>query len=157
MRLRVLLVVTVLAGVVGTAAATAQGPTTIRLVSVGISDRLRDAPPAGPSRGDASVQTSRLLNAVAQFGKPKAAVVGRDSATLTLTGPTTAAIAGVATLPGGTLTLRGAMRVTPGGLVFPVVRGTGRYAGARGTVTVTALAGQNRALNVYRLVYPPSA
>jgi hypothetical protein len=157
MRLRVLLLVTVLAGAVGTAATAAQGPATIRLVSVGTGERLRDTPPAGPSRGDASIQTSRLLNAVAQFGKPKGAVVGRDSATLTLTGPASATIAGGATLPGGTLLLRGVMRVAPGRLVFPVVRGTGRYAGARGTVTVTALAGQNRALNVYRLVYPPTA
>jgi hypothetical protein len=157
MRLRVLLLAAVLAVSLAPAAATAQGTTTIRLVSVGTSDRLRDAPPAGPSRGDASVQTSRLLNAAAQFGKPKGAVVGRDRATITLTGPSSATITGVATLPGGTLSLRGAMRVTAGGLVFPVVRGTGRYAGARGTVTITALAGQNRALNVYRLVYPPTA
>jgi hypothetical protein len=49
------------------------------------------------------------------------------------------------------------MRVTASGLVFPVVRGTGRFAGARGTVTVTALAGEKTALNVYRLVYPPTA
>lgn len=158
MRLRILVLVAVLAASVGTASATAQGPMTIRLVSVTTSDRLRDAPPAGPSRGDTSVQTSRLLNAVAQFGKPRGAVVGRDSATIRLTGPTSATIDGVATLPGGALTLRGAMRVGAGNaLVFPVVRGTGRFAGARGTVTVTPLGSENRALNVYRLVYPPTA
>jgi hypothetical protein len=157
MRIRIVVLVAGLAASVAAATATAQGPMTIRLVSVTTSDRQRDVPPAGPSRGDTSVQTSRLHNAVAQFAKPRGAVVGRDSATLRLTGPTSATIDGVATLPGGTLTLRGAMRVTASGLVFPVVRGTGRFAGARGTVTVTALAAEKTALNVYRLVYPPTA
>ena len=158
MRVRVLTLVAVLAASVAAGSAIAAPPTTIRLVSVATSERMRDAPPAGPSKGDASIQTSRLLNAVAQFGKPKGAVVGRDSATITITSPTSATITGVATLPGGTLILRGALRIgTNGEAMFPVVRGTGRFAGARGTVTVTPLGSETRALNVYRLVYPPTA
>jgi hypothetical protein len=158
MRVLGLALLAALALSVTAATATAQAPMTIQLISVGTSERTNDVPPAGPSRGDTSVQTSRLLNAVPQFGKPRNSVVGRDRATITLTGPTAGRIDGVTTLPGGTLVLRGAMRVQPGvGIVFPVVRGTGRYAGARGTVTILGSNDPLRAANIYRLTFPPTA
>jgi hypothetical protein len=158
MRVLLLVLVAAVAVPVSAAAATAQAPMTIQLISVATSDRVNDVPPRGPSRGDTSNQTSRLLNAVPQFGKPRNSVVGRDRATITLTGPSSGRIDGVTTLPGGTLVVRGAMRLQPGGgIVFPVVRGTGRYAGARGTVTILGSSDPLRAVNVYRLVFPPKA
>jgi hypothetical protein len=158
MRVLGLALLAALVATTGAATATAQAPMTIQLTSVSTSDRSNDVPPRGPSRGDTSVQTSRLLNAVPQFGKPRNSVVGRDRATITLTGPTSARIEGVTTLPGGTLVVRGTLRLQPGGgIVFPVVRGTGRYAGARGTVTILGGSDPLRAVNIYRLTFPPTA
>jgi hypothetical protein len=61
-----------------------------------------------------------------------------------------------ATLPGGTLRVRGAMHVLADGSErYPVNGGTGRFAGARGTVTVRSLGGQGtQSSNVYRLTLP---
>jgi hypothetical protein len=51
------------------------------------------------------------------------------------------------------LTFRGPLReqTTGGALVAPVVAGSGTFAGARGTVTVSGTA--RRAWNTYRLTY----
>lgn len=139
----------------GPAAHAAAPPTTIRLVSVTTSARTTDRPPKGASTGDTVRETSTLLNQVAQFGKPARAVVGSDRAVQRLRlNPRSTTIDGVATLPGGTLRFRGkAARSAQGGVVIPVVSGTGRYLGAQGILWVVASSSAGQALNVYRLTY----
>jgi hypothetical protein len=139
-----------------TSATTAAGPATVAVIAHTTSMRVVDASPKGPSRGDRYIATSRLSNAVAQFGRKRGAVVGIDRSTTTLTGERTARVSGVATLPGGTLRFQGPLReeTTGGSLVAPVVGGTGVFAGARGTVTVVGTS--RRARNTYRLTYTGS-
>lgn len=125
----------------------------IRLTSITTSARFDDKAPRGPSAGDRFFTTSRLINAVAQLGRARGAVVGSDSGTLTLTSPQAGRVDVVVRLVGGTLRVRGRTRVGSGTReVYPVTGGTGRFAGARGTLTVTGLGGDGtRASNVYRL------
>ena len=92
----------------------------------------------------------RLLNVVPQFGRKAGAAVGTEHSTLTFRSSTRATISGAVTLPGGTLSYRGAGRIgssTPN----PVVGGTGRFAGARGTLVV---GNGTSPLNTYRLTLP---
>jgi hypothetical protein len=137
----------------------AEAPTRIQLVSVTVQGKmLADAPPKGlASAGDRFSDRSRLLNAAPQFGRKRGAVVGSDSTTWRYISATTIAIRAKVKLPGGTLTIRGRMRVddTPG-FVLPVIGGSGAYARARGTITVGPLP-NGRASNVYRLTYPAAA
>lgn len=137
------------------AAHAAAPPTTIRLVSVTTSTRTTDRPPKGVSTGDTVHETSTLINQVAQFGKPARAVVGSDRAVQLLRlKPRSSTIDGVATLPGGTLRFRGKVaRSAQGGIVIPVVSGTGRYLGAQGELWIVATSSAGQALNVYRLTY----
>jgi hypothetical protein len=139
--------------------AAARGPTRIVLEVKPISSRTADKPPKGPSAGDRIVEATRLLNAVPQFGKSAGAVVGRDRSTTVFASPTTATTSGVVYLPGGTLTING--RVKPdrrrGGLTVPVTRGTGSFAGARGTLWVVRVPNPVRVLNVYTLRYAATA
>lgn len=138
----------------GAPAATAP-PTLIRLSTIATSAREVDRPPKGTSTGDTIHETSTLLNEVAQFGKPKQAVVGSDRAVQTIhLNPRALTIDGVATLPGGTLRFRG--KVEPnarGGVVVPVVAGTGRYLGAKGILWILSADNPQRTLNIYRLTY----
>lgn len=136
-------------------ASSAAPPTLIRLVSVTTSARENDRPPKGPSTGDTVRETSRLLNEVAQFGKPARAAVGSDSAVQLLRlGPKSITVDGVAKLPGGTLLFRGkAERYARGGIVIPVVGGTGRYLGAQGTLWILTVRDPARVVNIYRLTY----
>jgi hypothetical protein len=136
-------------------ASSAAPPTLIRLVSVTTSAKESDRLPKGPSTGDTVRETSRLLNEVAQFGKPARAAVGSDSAVQQLRlGPKSITVDGVAKLPGGTLLFRGkAERYARGGIVIPVVGGTGRYLGAQGTLWIVTVRDPARVLNVYRLTY----
>ena len=121
----------------------------IRLISDNAVVSANDTPPQGPSAGDVIVTKSTLRNQVAQFGKPRGALVGRDRGKVTLLSPTTARLDGVATLPGGTIVIRGRVR----GATAPVTGGTGRFAHARGTLTTRDLSG-TRAVNVYTLTLP---
>jgi hypothetical protein len=145
--------------VVSAGAATTRGPTRIVLVVKPISSRSVDKPPKGPSAGDRSVDATKLLNAVPQFGKPAGAVVGHDKGTAVLDSPTSATGQGVAYLPGGTLTFSG--RIKPdrrrGGFTIPVTRGTGAFSGPRGTLWVVRVPSPLRTLNVYSLRYAASA
>jgi hypothetical protein len=127
----------------------------IQLVTKPISARTTDAPPKGPSVGDKLHERTRLFNEVPQFGKPAGALVGRDRATFTLVSETTLRMEGVATLPGGTLVLRGPVRTNARRqeITAPVVSGTGRYAGARGTLRALQARNPTRTLNVYALTY----
>jgi hypothetical protein len=139
--------------------AAARGPTRIVLIVKPISSRSVDKPPKGPSAGDRSVDATKLLNAVPQFGKPAGAVVGHDKGTATLLSPTSATGQGVAYLPGGTLTFSGLLKPDRkrGGFTIPVTRGTGAFAGARGTLWVVRVPEPLRTLNVYTLRYAASA
>jgi hypothetical protein len=125
---------------------------TISVTSILVSLQTTDLKPKGVvNSGDRKTYRNVLVNAVAQFGKPKGARVGTDSGTLTFTGAHTARYAGTARLPGGTLIVRGAVKpVGQNDLQIAVVGGTGRFASARGTLTVGP--GGRQALNVYRLV-----
>jgi hypothetical protein len=131
--------------VAGAAAATR----TIRVTSVTVSMVSHDIGPKGASKGDTIVYRDRLVNAAAQFGRKKGARVGTDSGTMTFTSAHTATFKGKALLPGGTLTLSGAVYSTADGLVVPVTGGTGEFAHVHGTLLVGA--GKDRVPNTYRL------
>lgn len=152
--MRVTLAVSVVAALaaLAPAAASAAGPTTIQVVSVTIKATSTDKPPKGPSAGDTTVMRDKLVNAVAQYGKAKGAVVGSDSGTMRILSPTSARFDGIAHLPGGTLTLKGRIAAGPNqSIIIPVTAGTGRYAGASGFVVVGP--GTKRSVNVYHLTY----
>jgi len=136
----------------------AQASLTIRVISTPTREVLRDKPPMGLSRGEASKGdvasgTSILRNAVAQFDKPKGAVVGSDSYVFTFTSPTRAAIKVEAKLPGGTVRAQGRASVVTAPITISVTGGTGDYVGARGRSESSSLSGA-RSLNVYRLRLP---
>jgi Dirigent-like protein len=144
----------VLAVIVGPAAPGKTGAhqLVIRLISDNsVVDIVDKAPKGKISAGDRFTTTSTLRNQVAQFGKPKGALVGHDRATMAFLSATSYTIDGNASLPGGTLHFHG--RVRPYTSAVLVTGGTGRYANARGTVTATDTGGA-RSINVYRLTLP---
>jgi hypothetical protein len=124
----------------------------LRFVSLTTSSKVDDRPPKGLGVGDGQFTTSQLRNAVAQLGKPKGAVVGSDSGTMTIAGERSIRVDVVTRLPGGTIVMRGLIRPAPAGVALPVTGGTGRFAGARGTMTISEESGR-RAINVYRLTF----
>jgi hypothetical protein len=156
---RGLLVAGAIALVAGAATGSAPGQSdsrhlVIRLISEDAFVGAKDNPPKGPSAGDTASSKGVLRNQVAQFGKPAGAIVGRDRATYTIVSSSAYTIDAVATLPGGTIVTRGPVRQLSTGAVAPIVRGTGRYAHARGTITGTSTGGTLRSVNVYRLTLP---
>src|SRR5262249_60322039 len=74
-----------------------------------------DQPPKGVSDGDRVESRDRLLNAMKQFGLPSGARVGSDHGRFTYTSTHSASDAGEASLPGGTVTVRGACSSAPTG------------------------------------------
>lgn len=147
-----------LAAAAAPSAQAAAPPAVIRLVSHTTSYASTDRKPKGASAGDSQVFTSRLENAAAQFGKPSGAVVGSDRSTLVLTAAGRARMRTVAKLPGGTIVVSGLLRSAGNGAVsVPVVSGTGRFDGARGTLTILKPTDAKTAGNVYRLTYGPVA
>src|SRR5437867_9194123 len=130
----------------------AQSTIVIRLNLEDVSRRLTDRPPKGPSAGDTELTTSRLRNAVAQLGRPKGAYVGSDRVMITVLGPKSGTIDGVVKLPGGTIKLRGRLRVLAHGAIAPLDGGTGAFAGARGTASTGRADG--KVLQVYRVRLP---
>jgi Dirigent-like protein len=153
MTLRLLLAAACAALAASPAAAT---PTrTILVTSETVKMATHDLTPSGPSKGDTVTYRDRLVNAAPQFGRKKGSRVGSDSGKLTFTGAHTATFHGTTTLPGGTLTLSGAVyTLQDGDLVIPVVGGTGSFAGLRGTLTVST--GKDHVLNTYRLTSIPA-
>jgi hypothetical protein len=125
---------------------------TIKILSVVNAVGETDVEPKGLSAGDRIRITDRLYNLAPQFGKPNGAFVGTDSGISTVRqGGRSADFRGTARLPGGTIRVRGRYVVTGTLPLLTVVGGTGRFARARGTVSITALAGKGRARNVFRL------
>lgn len=127
---------------------------TIRLISTTVSYRMLvdRAPKREASKGDVLWAKAILRNAVAQFGRPKGAVVGSDTATFTLVSPTRLDVKVTVKLPGGTLRAAGRIR-GPQSKTLRVTGGTGAFENARGTAEVRNISGE-RALNVYRLQLP---
>jgi Allene oxide cyclase barrel like domain len=123
---------------------------TIQVTSVVIKITAIDKKPKGTSKGDRVTQRNKLINTVRQFGRPKGAQVGTDEGTVTFTSAHSERYEGVARLPGGTIKIKGAVKlILGGGIRIPVVGGTGRYSAATGMLYVAA--GEERVLNVYRL------
>jgi hypothetical protein len=130
---------------------------TIRVVSKVVDFRiLVNRPPKSVGNvGDKMQARNSLRNAVAQFGRPKGALVGQDVQTITVTSvtPTRVRTTVTVSLPGGTLRVAGT--VTSNEQLLPVVGGSGDFAGARGTSEVKSLdADGDPALNIYRLRLP---
>ena len=123
---------------------TASGPTTVV-----------DRAPKGPSVGDTVQWKSVLRNRWAhQFGRPRNAVVGRDS-WLWTTLPGGVLIKVKVWLPGGTLRLRRRAPASGGNpLVVPIVGGTGRFANVRGVGQFTRRIGNNPSYADYELRLP---
>lgn len=133
--------------------AAAGGAEEIAVISITTSVHRVDRLPKGVSDGDTISSTDRLLNAKAQFGKLSGARIGSDHGRFTYTSTHSASYSGEASLPGGTVTVRGAVLVRADGqLMIPIVGGSGRYRGAIGFVTIGP--GKNRALNTYDLTVP---
>ena len=140
------------------AAGATRSTTVIKLFSKDGTVRLVDTtPPKGASAGDYISASSSLRNAVAQFGKPRGALVGSDRGRLDLLTPTTSGARVVATLPGGSIAYGGGWKNGADRQVLRVVGGTGRFAKATGTCVVTR-APRNPygadSLNVFTLQLP---
>jgi len=150
-----------LASAVGGRAASGgfRATTTIRVTATaGDARYLVDKAPEGyPNKGDVIRETSTLRNAVAQFGRPRGAVVGRDTWVTTVVTPPFARldVRETTDLPGGTIRARGTVTVLQTTGTFQVVGGTGAYRDARGTITLKNLnSSGTRGLSVYRLRIP---
>jgi hypothetical protein len=140
----------ILAAAAATGATVVSGAAPTSLVitvkSVSTATVPTDKAPKGASKGDRVLMRDRLVNVAKQFGKPAGAVVGRDEGVLILTSASSGTFDGVATLPGGTIRLHGVIR--DGIETYSVAGGTGKYAHARGTITV----GSGKSpLNTYHL------
>lgn len=134
----------------------AGGPDVLVIKVKSVSDRgeVDDRPPKGLSKGDRLHDRSSLLNAERRFGRPSGAVVGHDEVVIVMSSATKGTFRGVADLPGGTIRFRGVMHVSVS-MSATVTGGTGRYARARGTITVGK---GDSPLNTYRLTFgtPPA-
>jgi len=132
---------------------------TIRLIaSAASSGYLVDHTPKGyPNKGDVVRETSTLRNAVPQFGRPKGAIVGHDVWITTIVIPPfgRADVKAATAVPGGTIRAVGVVTATQTTGTFRVVGGTGKYASARGTISLRNLnASGSRALIVYHVQLP---
>jgi hypothetical protein len=132
---------------------------TIRLTASAAGSKfLVDQPPKGyPNKGDVLRETATLRNAAVQFGRPKGAIIGSDVWITTIVIPPFGKIhvRGTTSVPGGTIRAVGTVTVTQTSGTFRVVGGTGKYAGARGTIGMRNLnASGSRGLSVFRLQLP---
>jgi hypothetical protein len=129
-----------------------EGSLTIRLVSTTVRNgvTLDRTPKHAASKGDVVWIRSVLRNQVAQFGRPKAAVVGRDYAVFTFLTSRIARVNVTVWLPGGTLRVRREEDITRPLHSGTIVNGTGKFSGARGTCVSSDQQG-GRSISVYRL------
>ena len=119
--------------------------------------KTHDIPPHGKANKGDKIEFKDLLVAQSnQLGKRKGKPVGYDAGTVVYTSAKEQSIQGVTTFPGfGTLTFGGPMRSTKDGTVrVPVLKGTGSFRGAKGTLIIGA--GDQKAPNTYvlRLLHP---
>ena len=105
---------------------------TIRLIVTPADSRylIDHARDAYANKGDVIRETSTLRNAVAQFGRPKGAIVGSDIWITTIVIPPfgKAAVKAATSVPGGTIRAVGAVAATQTTGTFRVIGGTGKYA-----------------------------
>jgi hypothetical protein len=123
--LLLLLVVSAAFGLSAPSAGSQSDPQVIRLIWVQTSNH---------PNGKRASWTSELLNATRQFGKPAGVKVGAEVGI-----SHGAEFVGGIKLPGGVLTYSGKARHLPhhGGIVIPVVDGSGAFTGVSGTYTRT--------------------
>jgi dirigent-like protein len=114
---------------------------------------LDTAPKDQINVGDVFVGSDTLRNAVRQFGKPVGTVVGTDRYREAWKRADVVAITATATVPGGTISCRGNADPRRSIAVISVVRGTGAFAGAKGTCEARH-GPANQTLNIYRLTIP---
>jgi hypothetical protein len=150
MRVRAALVAVAAALAAAPAALALDEPVEYRLVSRQTIVKRTDREPSGPSRGDSIFMRTRLLNLNPQFGRGRGDAVGSDWGRITVLDASTVRIEGIATLPGGTIRIRGLADRGRRSAVIPVIGGTGRYRGVRGSLTIV-WSGAGEALNVYKL------
>jgi len=140
------------------AAPAAQGATSVTYVFMSYTTitKTHDKPPRGKANAGDSIDFKDLLVATSnQFGdKKKGKPVGYDAGTVLYTSGKTQKIEGVTTLPGlGTLTFVGVMKTMKDGTVHvPVIKGTGSFKGAKGTLIIGQ--GSQKAPNTYVLRLP---
>ena len=152
MAVRILLLAAIVAASPASAASSRSGLTVVRVVSTVISKHDRDVAPKGWSAGDSVAFSDKLTNAVAQFGRSKGVRVGSDQGVVRFVKRGVITLTGTATLPDGTIRIKGRISPRPHGYVVPVSGGTGRYASARGTVKVVNMSKDGSVtLNVYTL------
>jgi hypothetical protein len=107
-----------------------------------------------PGKGDFVDFRDLLLNrGHPQFGKPAGKPVAWDEGLIWYTSRTTRTIKVLVTFPDiGTILYSGPLVDGPGGAIVPIVRGTGAFKGARGTITIGA--GSGSAPNTIHLRVP---
>ncbi len=135
-------------------AAPAGSVETIQLVSI---TTYSHQGPADAKSGDFSVDSrDDLMNAAPQFGQGKGVRVGTDRGRFTYTPAHTATYAGVTSLPGGTVTVRGLAFAHNKQVIIRVVGGSGKYKGATGFLTIGLERehAKTRSLNTYELTLP---
>ena len=144
------------------ACASGKSVLTITVSSVQGLPKTHAHPPAGPV-GDTTDSTLTLSNgSVAQLGKAAFAKVGTMALEYTIRHEcsgfnpgkctATADFKTLSTLPGGTITADGKkISISKPTIVIPVTSGTGRFAGATGTVSISPA---QKRQNVYRLTLP---
>ena len=139
------------------AAPAAQGAASVTLVFTSYTTitKTHDNPPRGkPNSGDKIEFKDLLVATDNQLGKKKGNPVGYDAGTVLYTSPTAQVIEGLTTIPGfGTLTFGGEMKASKDGTVHvPVIKGTGSFKGAKGTLIIGE--GNQKAPNTYVLKLP---
>jgi hypothetical protein len=136
-RLPLLVTVSLLATLPLAPSATADPAATqvVKVLAWTTQERLTPKPPPGLV-GDVATGRDRLRNAVPQFGRPKGAVVGRDSYRVVVKSANAFSFEVTVSFPDGTVRCRGTTRLRPT-IVIPLVGGTGAYAGASGTCAAT--------------------
>jgi hypothetical protein len=117
------------------------------------------APPGGV--GDTFDSSLKLVTLTSQLGKAAGSTLGtmrfeytirKQCTSFTKTCVATADFETVTTLPGGTVTANGkALSIARPWITIPVVSGTGRYAGAHGTVTISP---SSTKTSTYKLTLP---
>jgi len=152
--LRRLFVIAALAALGAVPGAQAATSVTLVFTSYTTITKTHDTPPQHKANAGDSIDFKDLLVAVStQLGK-KGKPVGYDAGTVLYTSKTAQKIEGVTTFPGvGSVTFEGEMTTMKDGTVHvPVVKGTGVFKGARGTLIIGK--GAQKAPNTYVLRLP---
>ena len=137
LRVFVVLAIAAVAAAPASSASSQSKRSVVRLVSTTTSLRTHDVAPKGLSVGDWFGARDTLTNEVPQFGKQKGALVGSDVGIFRIVKGGGETLTGTTRIPDGTIRIGGpVMTKSRTRYVVRVVGGTGRYASARGTVTV---------------------